>query len=1073
MSKPRIRPLSLALCPLALAAALATQPAQAATRYWTFIGGCSNADWFGMLAGTNSQGQLTCWAGTPAGTSGLLQPLSGDDAFILAPTATAHLLVNFADASRPAFTGAARDLTMYGNTSFAAGLAMDRSSLAVRGLTLGAASSAFLGRMDQSGGAVTVGTDLSVFGGAYNLSGGSLNAGALNLRGQFTDAAFTQTGGILIAPSVALSGENGRNASFSQLAGSVSSINLNIGNVFGSTGTAAVAISGDSTRWDNNGSTLVGNLGSGRLDITAGARASTGTVVIGNAAGGLGQVTVSGAGSTWTVGGLLTIGNGGHGTLLALNGGTVIAASVVLNGLAPPPGQPALAASTLQGAGTVFEATNALVVGRSRDALLEVSDGATLRNDFGVLGEAASISGGVRLSGSGGASWTNNTSLVVGKAGRGNVEVGAANTLRSVATTLGQDAGSYGLVKLSGAQAAWINTGELIVGDSGEGGLQLLSGSNAQLQSASAVLGKAASGVGDAVVFGGTGWQNSGNLVVGDAGTGAIRVSQASLMRSADVVVGRAVGGWGSLTTLVQGSRLDIAGSLVVGSQGEGNLFIGEGATGASGSAILGEQLNSVGVATIDAAGTQWQNAGALVVGRAGAGTLTVDHGGSVLTGSTVLGAFPVGNGTVNVQGAGQLNVNGTLDVGLNGRGRLNIASAGAVTVSGATNVAVGSQIVLDGGSLHSGVVGLGDPARLDWRSGVLHVTGAGGAALDGVALPATLNLLPGRSLQVDQTLWLNADSNLLLSGGSLQVKNLSLQNGVLASTGGGVHALDMDQIFLLTGQGQVAAAVRGGSAASGTITADGGPLTMGLLSRSDGFEFGGVLASYGQQVLLLDRDQAGLGSITALFNGAQLATVNGAVLAAGGLLESQGGSSVQGLFVNNGRVFVPDGTLSFVNDVRGRGSFAGSVRFLAGYSPGDSTAQVTFGHGSVSFGTGARLTLEIDDSTPGTGFDQLLDIASLSFDGTLALDFGGVFSIGGGGTLTLLDFDAFQGRLDASHVQISGIDAGRVDISRLGIDGSISITAVPEPASWALWLAGLGLSSAQLTRRRRTHPSR
>ena len=179
------------------------------------------------------------------------------------------------------------------------------------------------------------------------------------------------------------------------------------------------------------------------------------------------------------------------------------------------------------------------------------------------------------------------------------------------------------------------------------------------------------------------------------------------------------------------------------------------------------------------------------------------------------------------------------------------------------------------------------------------------------------------------------------------------------------------------------------------------------------------------------------------------------------------------GLVVLNGAQasWINNGTLSFINDVSGSGSFAGSVRFLAGYRPGNSTGRVGFGAGSVGFGAQSTLSLEIDGTTPGSGCDQLLDIGSLSFDGTLALGFGSGFSADAGARLSLLDFDAFQGSLDAAHVRISGIDAGRVDLSRLGIDGSIGISGVPKPGTWALWLSGLGMAAVQLTRRRRTHP--
>lgn len=60
------------------------------------------------------------------------------------------------------------------------------------------------------------------------------------------------------------------------------------------------------------------------------------------------------------------------------------------------------------------------------------------------------------------------------------------------------------------------------------------------------------------------------------------------------------------------------------------------------------------------------------------------------------------------------------------------------------------------------------------------------------------------------------------------------------------------------------------------------------------------------------------------------------------------------------------------------------------------------------------------------------------------------------GATLALLDFAAFDGAFDPVRVRISGIDGQRVDLSRLGVDGPVAITLVPEPGTVAMMLAGL-----------------
>jgi uncharacterized Zn-binding protein involved in type VI secretion len=259
-----------------------------------------------------------------------------------------------------------------------------------------------------------------------------------------------------------------------------------------------------------------------------------------------------------------------------------------------------------------------------------------------------------------------------------------------------------------------------------------------------------------------------------------------------------------------------------------------------------------------------------------------------------------------------------------------------------------------------------------------------------------------------------------------------------------------------------VAARVTGGLGQNQIFAS--GPLTLGVLERADGYAFNGLLAVGANQVLLLDRDLADLGSATYLVGG-QLATVNGARLAAGQLLTSSASSSVQGRFVNGGQVASDAGVLSFFDRVGGSGGFSGNLLFLAGYDPGDtagSIARAHFGKGGVTFDRYATLTLDVADAS---GYDRLLDIGALRFDGVLALHFGAGFAAAPGTVLSLLDFTSFSGSLNADRVTVDGYDRALLDFSRLAIDGTVTVTAVPEPGALALALAGLGVVALRLRR--------
>lgn len=282
-------------------------------------------------------------------------------------------------------------------------------------------------------------------------------------------------------------------------------------------------------------------------------------------------------------------------------------------------------------------------------------------------------------------------------------------------------------------------------------------------------------------------------------------------------------------------------------------MTVSGGAALTAGATRIGDVANGNGAVRVEGAITTittWTSTQALVVGRFAQGGFTVAAGG-----------------TANV---------GTLTVDSGG-----IVESGALTQAGAS----GRVVILNGGTLRSASLGLGNPARLDWRSGVLHITGPTGVALDGLQLPSFVELAAGRTLVVDRTLHVGFDSTLLLSGGTLLAGRLQLDRGVLVSTDGGAHALQMDGVGTLVAQGQVGARIVGGSLRNTVIAS--GPLTLGLLTHSDGFAFSGQLDLGKQQVVLLDRDVAGLGTETLLRDGAQLVSVNGARLDAGARLRS------------------------------------------------------------------------------------------------------------------------------------------------------------------------------------------
>lgn len=1036
---------------IALAAALALLPAaQAAQRHWTFIGGCASADWFGMIGGPNSEGQLTCWAQAPGGSSGMPAPLSFDDAFIQHANPGASLLVNLAAPVRgDTLTAQANHVTLAGSSSFAVGLAIDRSALTASTLALGLAGQDRLGAVVQSAGRVSLLGSLDVLAGEYQLRGGTLTApGTLNLRGQRAAARFTQTGGTLTAGIVNVGSELGAAASFSQLAGTVSSLGLNLGTLPGST-VATVSISGVDARWTNGAATTVGLVGGGALTVSNGARATTGSARIGSVPGGNGVVTVQGKGSRWSVGELLEVGVLGGAELKVLQGAAVDARNVRIDTV------PAVGPSLLvDGVDSMIEVANAVTVGSIGTGSLALAGGGRLTAAFGVVGADRRSVGSVDVSGAG-SEWRNGTSLVVGDRGRGTFTVGAGGRVSLPTAAIGLDARGVGSVTLAGEGASWTTSGSLMVGQGGRGTLKVETG--ARVDSATATVGFAVGSQGTADVAGGT-WANFGRLRVGQGGSGSLTVGAAGTLSSGELALGEGDASSGELAIAGADSFVALAGALLVAGEGQATLALRNQARLESGSAAFGGGVGGVGSGTIGNR-ARWINRNDLVVGDVGEGLLDMDGADAgVQTGALAIGRKAGSKGTVNLVN-GSLAVDRDATIGAAGSGHLNILAGGTTIVGGATVLGTFGQLTLDGGTLRTGSLAMPDPARMQWHSGTLDITGSGGIALGGQALARRLALQTGQTLVVANTLTVGDTAELQLAGGRLNV-------GTLALEGGGVRGatLAMGSIGTLSGRGRVDAAVDGGPDSRIQAT---GALALGSAASVDGFDYRGTLEVGGHAVSLADADLARLGALTTLAAGGALSSVNGILLAGNRRLEAQGDAAVQGAFVNNGTVDATAGALRFAGDVSGNGSFAGTLAFDAGFAPGqDGIAAVSFGGGSAQFGAGSMLTLEIAGTSLLGGYDRLTDLGTLDFGGHLTLAFGAGFQPTGNTTrLMLLDFETFAGGFDPAFISVTGIDTERylVDTSRLATTGSLFVQSlagspppVPEPGTMALWLAGL-----------------
>ncbi len=621
-------------------------------------------------------------------------------------------------------------------------------------------------------------------------------------------------------------------------------------------------------------------------------------------------------------------------------------------------------------------AANDLVVGRFSTAELDIHAGGALTSAIGRIGNGSGILGTVTLDGR--STWTSNT-LIVGGSGHGVLTVTDAANVTSSDVTLGDDATSFGEVTISAPGSLWIIGDSLTVGAAGSATLTISGG---LVSGHNTTIGSGVGSNGTVTVDGGGSWENTGALMVGDAGTGMLQIGPAGTGTGSGTVtsVSGVVGGTGLGHVMVDGSGSSwtVSGALQVA---EGDIDIANGGVVSDGSGTIDPLVAASGSVTVDGFSSAWNNTGLLTVGglNEGTATLSIQNLGSVSADSVVIGNHGLikvmgGDGQTTNLSVQNMSIGTEGNTGNNGAGGSLAITSGSVVES--TSAAIGTTVGSAGAVT---VDGAGAPVTVWFNSGALDVGAVGTGVLTvqagGIARDASANVATatGSSGQVTVdgagSAWMTTNS---LAVGVSGTGTLTVQNGSSASAG----------------------TINLGSAASGigTVTVNG---PGSLLHGTGGITVGG----------------AGTGTLMVL--------AGGVVHGASGAIGAAAGRTSQATVDGTGSAWNSD---TFLNvGVNGTGSLtvqnggsASSAMFNLGNSAnGVGTVTVTGTHsallGSGLIGVDGNGTLTVQNGGNVGGDTFTLGSAASGVGTVTVADAGsllhgtGGIAVGGAGTGTLM----------------------------------------------------------------------
>jgi T5SS/PEP-CTERM-associated repeat protein len=601
---------------------------------------------------------------------------------------------------------------------------------------------------------------------------------------------------------------------------------VRVGDAQGSTGTLTFDGTGGNPTFNfttANSQLLIGDAGTGNFNVQGGAQISeSASVIIGNQAGSTGHATVNGANSSWTINNSLVIGESGDGFLNINNGDTVTVQQgqnvilgdqagssglLVLNGA----GSQLIVTQASQGSGS----GDALEIGNHGNGELDLENGASITfNNETDLGAQTDGTGQISVDGAGGMA-TFNHSLEVGQNATGtgssmggllSITGGGQATVSGADLTIGEYEGSTGEIDVEGAGSTLnVSAKQVQVGGNGTGTLNVTNGGrfnalNAPL-SVDGGVGTTSTvnitGIGAGASSGGQTQFTTGNLEIGEDGSGTLNASQGALLSTnGDVDIGAANATGSGTVVLDTKSVWNVSGAIEDGQMGAGNLTVNGGATlNITKNLYIG---NGFGAGTVTVTGdASTLKANSIDLGNSSGvdSTLLIQNGGQVSDQVFYFGDAS-GSTTLTIDGKGSSGAPSTLTTGtltLGGSDTITVSNGGLLTVNGASfqeNTAfyVGATINITGAGskldASAAYTNLTGGVSINITNGGALVTGATDIATSSIQLNSTADAstwdVTGALNMVSATLSLTNNSTMTVSGAA------SMQNGTFTLNGSG-----------------------------------------------------------------------------------------------------------------------------------------------------------------------------------------------------------------------------------------------------------------------------------------------